>query len=71
MKKNIPIFTGKLAKFLMKKGFKLVDIAPNKKYPRETVFYFEQTNEIWEAIKEFQAQEKGANTDEKGDNPKD
>ena len=54
--KNIPIFTGVLAKFLLKKGLKLVDIAPNKNAPRETVFYFERTDKVWEAIKEFKNQ---------------
>jgi len=54
--KNIPIFTGTLAKFLLKKGLKLVDIAPNKNAPRETVFYFERTDKVWEAIKEFKNQ---------------
>ena len=54
--KNIPIFTSTLAKFLLKKGLKLVDIAPNKNAPRETVFYFERTDKVWEAIKEFKNQ---------------
>jgi len=54
--KNIPIFTGALARFLLKKGLKLVDIAPNKNAPRETVFYFERTDKVWEAIKEFKNQ---------------
>ena len=54
--KNIPIFTGVLAKYLLKKGLKLVDIAPNKNAPRETVFYFERTDKVWEAIKEFKNQ---------------
>ena len=54
--KNIPIFTGALARFLLKKDLKLVDIAPNKNAPRETVFYFERTDKVWEAIKEFKNQ---------------
>lgn len=54
--KNIPIFTGALARFLLKKGLKLIDIAPNKNAPRETVFYFERSDKVWEAIKEFKNQ---------------
>ena len=43
-----------MARYLVKKGFVIKDLKPNKHYPRETCFVFENTKELHEAMTYFQ-----------------
>lgn len=43
---NILILSGKVARDLIQKDFKLVDIREDRKVPIKTVFYFEPTEEL-------------------------
>lgn len=38
---NVPVFSVKLAKALLAKGYKIVDVKDNYKFAGEVVFYFE------------------------------
>lgn len=44
--KNIIIFSGKVARDLIQKDFKIVDIQPDRKIPVKSVFYFENTEDV-------------------------
>lgn len=44
--KNIIIFSGKVARDLIQKEYKIVDIQPDRKLPVKSVFYFENTEDI-------------------------
>lgn len=50
MKNKIPycrtIFSPKLARKLLKMGFRIVDIAPHNQNPEQTVFYFLNSDEL-------------------------
>lgn len=48
----IVIYKGATAKELFGKGFELININSNKKYPERTVFYFKNEKEIREYLKE-------------------
>lgn len=50
---NYCVMSQKLAGILMTKGFKLHSIGQNKKYPNRNVFYFTYSDEIIQAIKEY------------------
>ncbi len=57
MEKNtIIIFTAKLARNLLKDGFTIVDIKPDKtdKDGKRSVFVFKKESNIEEAIKEYE-----------------
>ncbi len=57
MKKNtIIIFTAKLARNLLKDGFTIVDIKPDKtdKDGKRSVFVFKKESNIEEVIKEYE-----------------
>lgn len=43
-----------MARYLVKKGFVIKDIKPNKHYPRETCFVFENSQELLDAMTYFQ-----------------
>jgi hypothetical protein len=45
-KKLFPVFNQKIADALILRGCKLIDKAPNRKFPRYSVFYFEATKEF-------------------------
>lgn len=47
------IFTAKLARYLLKRGYQIVDIKPNKDNPDRTVFIFIDCDGLKESIKEF------------------
>lgn len=47
-----PIFTRAIAFRLERKGFKIIKIQPNKKNPTISVYYFEDTIELHEALLE-------------------
>ena len=53
MDNDVVIYTPSLARHLFKKGFKLVDFKADKKNYVATVFFFENTEKIWEEIKNF------------------
>ncbi|MBZ4664450.1 MAG: hypothetical protein JG776_2168 [Caloramator sp.] len=68
MNNSVVIYTPSLARHLFKKGFKLVDFKADRKNYVATVFFFENTGEIWEEIKNFK--ERGADILESGRNSK-
>lgn len=47
------VFSPKLVKILINKGYKVVNIKPNRKFPERTVFYFEETPELLAEIEKF------------------
>ena len=49
------IFTAKLARFLLKQGYQIIDIKANKDNLDRTVFIFTDCNEMKESIREFSA----------------
>lgn len=55
MRKNVPIFTYDLAKYLLSLGFNLVDLEPNyhtnNRY--ELVFFFKDENGLKEEINKY------------------
>jgi hypothetical protein len=83
MKNNIPVYSSKLAKILCNKGYHIIDLAINKTNNKSLVFFFENREEIWRVIKDYESitkqykqrikeQLKGVGFDEeKRDNPKD
>lgn len=48
--KNYIIYSQKMAKQLINRGFKLIKIARNKVYPKYNVFLFEDTEQLREAL---------------------
>lgn len=46
MLNNIVIFSPQIARDLIQKGFKVVDIKPDKNIRIKTIFFFENTEEI-------------------------
>lgn len=49
------IFTAKLARYLLKQRYQIVDIKPNKDNPERTVFIFADCDGLKESIREFTA----------------
>lgn len=49
---NIIIFSQRIARDLIQKDFNIVDIQPNAKNKDRTVFYFANTKELREYLKE-------------------
>jgi len=47
------IFTAKLARHLLKNGYQIIDIKPNKDNPDRTVFIFINCEGLKESIREF------------------
>lgn len=54
MKNNIPVYSSKLAKILCNKGYHIVDLAINKTNNKSLIFFFENKEEIWQAIKDYE-----------------
>ena len=54
MKNNIPVYSSKLAKILCNKGYHIIDLAINKTNNKSLVFFFENREEIWQVIKEYE-----------------
>jgi len=54
MKNNIPVYSSKLAKILCNKGYPIIDLAINKTNNKSLVFFFENKEEICQAIKEYE-----------------
>ena len=54
MKNNIPVYSSKLAKILCNKGYHIIDLAINKTNNKSLIFFFENKEEIWQAIKDYE-----------------
>ena len=56
MQNNVKlIFTAKLARYLLKQGYKIIDIKPNKDNPDRTVFVFKDCDGLKELIRKVTA----------------
>jgi hypothetical protein len=53
----MPIYSLKLAGFLMLKGFVLKKITPNRLYPEKNVFWFNDGDELRLSIEEYKTAE--------------
>jgi len=58
MKNNITVFNAGLAKKLIKMGYVVRDIEPNKENPLKTVFFFDASEEIKKIIKDYKIRKK-------------
>ena len=58
MKNNITVFNAGLAKKLIKMGYVVRDIKPNKENPLKTVFFFDASEEIKKIIKDYKIRKK-------------
>jgi hypothetical protein len=47
------ILTAVMARYLVKQGFRIVDIKPQKENPDRTVFVFENSDELKTAMSEY------------------
>lgn len=52
MMNNIIIFSPRIARNLIQKGFRVVDIKPDKNIRIKTIFFFENTKELKEYLSE-------------------
>lgn len=52
MEKDIVIFSAKVARDLIKSDYKLNDIRPDRNIKIKTVFYFENTKQLKDYLKE-------------------
>ncbi len=52
MKTDIVIFSSKVARDLIRNKFEINDIKQNKECPLKTVFYFENTKQLKDYLKE-------------------
>lgn len=50
---GIPVMSAKLARWLLKLDYRIIDIKPNRDDNRKTVFIFEDDDEISNKIKEY------------------
>ncbi len=48
-----PVFSRHLMRQLERKGFIVVKMAPNTKFPDKTVYYFEETPQLRQAVNEL------------------
>ena len=53
MKKCLTVFESNLATILINKGYKVQGVAPDNNYPNRVVYFFLNTPEIKQAIKEY------------------
>ena len=53
MENNITVFNAGLAKKLIKMGFVVKDIEPNKKDKNKTVFFFQNIPEVKKIIEDY------------------
>lgn len=51
--KSMPIFSQRLAGYLMFHGFVLIEMQPNYQQPHKNVFYFVDTAELQKKITEY------------------
>ena len=59
MSQIICIFTAKLARKLLRDGYTIVDIEPNKDNPERTVFYFKYCEKLESALKYLNSKKTG------------
>lgn len=52
-KKDIVIFDAKIAKKLLMMGFQIVNIAPDKRVPNATIFFFKDTDTLRRKLDEI------------------
>lgn len=52
------VFSPKLVKILISKGYKILNIKPNRINPERTVFYFERTPELLAEIEKYKTAKK-------------
>lgn len=50
---NIPVFLSCIAQKLVKEGYQIVDLAPNRRNIDETVFYFKNEKGLEDKIKQY------------------
>jgi len=55
MKNNIAVYSSKLAKILCNKGYPIIDLAINKTNNKSLIFFFENKEEVWQVIKEYES----------------
>lgn len=60
MKNNITVLNAGLAKKLIKMGYIVRDIKPNKENPLKTVFFFDASEEIKNIINDYRNRKKEA-----------
>lgn len=48
-----PVFSRRIVRELEKRGFAVIKMAPNKKYPNLIVYYFEETPELRQTVMEL------------------
>lgn len=60
MKNNITVFNAGLAKKLIKMGYVVRDIEPNKENPLKTVFFFDASEEIKNIINDYRNRKREA-----------
>ena len=60
MEENVMVFTGQMARQLLRKGFTIVDIKPDKldNEGKRSVFVFKKEDNILETIKELSTKNK-------------
>lgn len=58
MKKYKSVFTAELARHLLKKNYRIVDIKPLKEDPKRTIFIFENSAELEKDMFKFLNQKK-------------
>lgn len=47
------IFTGKIARALLRKGYQIIDVKPNKDFPERTVFIFKDVPGLKEEVRKL------------------
>ena len=60
MKNNITVFNAGLAKKLIKLGYVVKDIKPNRENPQKTVFFFDASEEIKSIINDYRNRKREA-----------
>ena len=50
---NMPVFLSCIAQRLVKEGYQIVDLAPNRRNIGETVFYFKNEKGLEDKIKKY------------------
>ncbi len=48
-----PVFSRRIVRELEKRGFTVLQMAPNRKYPNLMVYYFEETPELRKTVTEL------------------
>ena len=51
--KNLLVYRTRIAKELMDKGYELIDLMPNNRHPKQTVFVFKGVDGLYEDYQEI------------------